>query len=63
MMVRSRPHECGGTAHQAGGRTVAPSVDASAIDSTNSQNCVERTIVYGIDEASISSSWATFARM
>src|SRR5438874_5117593 len=30
--------------------------------STNSKNCVARTIVYGIAQALISFSWATFAR-
>ena len=46
-----------------GTRTVSPSVATSAIVPTNSWNWVVRTIVYGLDEASISCSWATLARM
>ena len=37
-------------------------VAESAMRPTNSKNCVARTIVYGIAEAWISFSWATFAR-
>ncbi|WP_436761978.1 hypothetical protein [Streptosporangium sp. V21-05] len=42
-------------------RTVPPSVAASAMLLVNSKNWVARTTEYGIDEFSISFSWAIFA--
>ena len=45
-----------------GRRTVSPSVASSAMRPTNSKNCVAWTIEYGIEEPSISFSWATLAR-
>ena len=46
-----------------GNRTTSPSVASSAILFANSKNCVEWTIEYGIEDSSISVSWAVFARM
>lgn len=43
-------------------RTVCPSVADCAMPFTNSKNCVERTIVYGIPDALIRRSCAILAR-
>ena len=43
-------------------RTTSPSVASSAMLFTNSKNCVAWTIEYGIEDSSISFSWAIFAR-
>ena len=45
-----------------GSRTVLPSVACAAMRSRNSKNCVARTIEYGIEDSSISSSCASLAR-
>ena len=44
-------------------RTVRSSVADWAMPATKSKNYVERRIVYGMPEALIRFSWATFARM
>ncbi|NEA64782.1 hypothetical protein [Streptomyces sp. SID12488] len=44
------------------GRTVSPSVDMSAIVSTNSKNWVAWAREYGMPDSLISSSWTCLAR-
>lgn len=43
--------------------TVSPSVPASMMPWRNSKNWVACTIEHGVPDATMSFSWATFARM